>query len=97
MSAARIFEVVDVRELAGDGSRWLVRGRTYDDIEVGDILCPENPDGSVRDGQPLVIVEMSSYRRPTAILSRTMTGDVTVQGRRGDDLAGVKFLLSGEK
>jgi hypothetical protein len=45
----------------------------------------------------LVIVETSSYRRPTAILSRTMTGDVAVQGRSGDDLAGVKYLLNGEK
>jgi hypothetical protein len=97
MSAMRIFEVVDIRDLAGDGSRLLVRGRTYDNIEVGDIVYPENLDGSVRDGQPLVIVEMSSYGRPTPILSRTMTGDVTVQGRSGDDLAHVKYLLRGEK
>ena len=98
METERIFEVGKAkRYLTGDGSRWLVRGRTYEDIRVGDVLYPEDPDRTVRTDQPLVIVSLAAFRRSTPVLSQTMTGDVTVEGHAGDNLTGVAYLLRGEK
>jgi hypothetical protein len=93
MSDERVFWVMEKKDLTGDGSRWLVRGRAYTALEVGKAVWAETARGRV----PLVIVEMSSYGRALPFLGETMTGDMIVTGHAGDDLTGVEYLLMPEQ
>lgn len=56
--------------------RWLLQGRAYEDVKLGDSVTMGAAEGTVE--------EMRSYGRPLDVLSKMMTGELVVRWRDSD-------------
>lgn len=62
-------------------ARWVVQGRAYADVRVGDaLLVRPDADHAFR------VEEIQSYGRRTGLLSRMMTGTLILSGGDKDSL-----------
>lgn len=92
MNEQTVFEVVDVSLFRDDV--WLVRGRAWEDVRLGDCLAvgaSEANDGTPRPS--FEIVGISTYGREIDELNRMMTGNLLLHGPAGDRLLGTEFLI----
>lgn len=71
-----VFSISKVENLGG--GKWLLQGRAYDDVRLGDSLFVKSLVGDPA-GIPLRVIEIFSYQKQTTELSRMMTGDLVVQ------------------
>lgn len=67
------FEIVKAQK--EDPRRWLVGGRAYSDISLGDCLVT-----SSLPNQELRVVKIATYGKSTDLLSTMMTGTLTLEG-----------------
>lgn len=85
MSCTEIFLIGEIKPLSDD--TWLVRGRAYEDVRVGDLIYPEESVSQDSElAEPLRIIAISSYQEDVNVLYRMMTGDLTVLGSRSQRL-----------
>jgi hypothetical protein len=92
MTCIDTFLVVEVYPIKAN--TWLVRGRAYEDIQLGDVVFAKQPmPASSEAVNPFRVVAISSYGGELDVLGRMMTGDLTVRGDDGDQLKSSKMLL----
>lgn len=77
MSKTDVFHVVTVERVGEDGTHWLARGRAWEDVSVGDVVCFDVL-GEHGGEQTLRfrVVAIMTYGKETPMLSRIMTGDL---------------------
>jgi len=83
------FLIVEARAISS--SEWLVKGRAYEDVKVGDtlfILIHE-----VSNVEAFKIVKLETYGGPVTVLNRMLTGEITLHGRNGETLLYSKILM----
>ncbi len=86
------FAVGEVKHIKDD--TWLVRGRAYEDLKIGDVVFADVPgqDGSA-EAFPFHIIAISTYGFDVDALYRVMTGDLTLRGQHGDRLKEAPMLV----
>ncbi len=87
-----VFEVGEVRQIEND--TWLVRGRVYEDLKVGDVVFADVPglDGTA-EALPFRIIAISTYGFDVDMLYRVMTGDLILCGQHGNRLKEAPMLV----
>lgn len=85
VSRKDIFLVGTVEAVAPTQSNWLVRGRAYEEIRVGDVVyfCVAMPQADNRS-IGFNIVSIRTYGKDTPLLSGMWTGDIVLQGEYGN-------------
>lgn len=95
MSKHEMFLVVITEQVDASGMKWRVKGRAYDDIEVGDSLYLEVAGPDLDAHSPVFeVIGCWSYGVELPGLSRTMTGEVILSGPHGDLLRENDILLA---
>ena len=85
------FDIVTVEEA---NNEWILRGRSWENIRVNDILVADYIEGDERDRQFTVIV-IETYGHLVDELFRMMTGSLVVSGRNGNLLRpGTKLVAN---
>jgi hypothetical protein len=82
------FLIGEAKRLKRDGTRWLVRGRAYQDVQVGDSLSSD----ALNHGPIVTVAEALTFERKIPLLDRMHSGDLVLQCEPDTDLAGVEFL-----
>jgi len=62
-------------------SRWMLDGRAYEDIKVGDVVMAGINDELLVENT-YVVIAISTYRKNVPELSRGVTGSLTVIGEK---------------
>jgi len=89
----QVFEVVEVRQL--NSCKWLLRGRAYEDLKIGDDVLTEGFDAFETAAMPTFkITAISTYGHEVDELPRMLTGDLTVEGDRGEYLERATMLVA---
>ena len=78
------------RSLPVTENTWLVRGRTYHDLKIGDTVAVI--DGSTAASQ-FIITAISTYGKEVQKLNRMLTGDLILRGANGDGLKEAGMLV----
>jgi hypothetical protein len=78
-----VFLVITVTPMGE--SEWLVRGRAYGDVRTGDVVYLDAATAKNEDDWLTFRVEgIRTYGREVPELNLIMTGDLVLQGQRGD-------------
>lgn len=80
-----VFLVGKVEAVAQTQSDWLVRGRAYEEIHVGDVVyfdvaTPKTDNGPIS----FAIVSIRTYGKDTPLLSGMWTGEIVLRGEYGN-------------
>ena len=86
----QVFEVIDVEPRA-DGT-WLVRGLSYQPIQVGNVLHIKTSN-SIPESLCFQVTEIMTYHRSVTRLSPGYTGELVLEGPQGDNLYKASHLL----
>lgn len=88
-----LFEVAKVTHITGD--TWLVEGRAYDTIKLGDTLFlnVEEPNCAVARF-PFTVAALSTYGVDVAAFYVMLTGGITLVGDEGERLLEAKMLTA---
>lgn len=87
-----MFHVVKVEAISND--KWLVSGRAWEDIHIGDLLiidCIEPEDKHTIS--QLKVTGISTYGCDVLELNRMLTGNITLQGIDGSHLKAECMLI----
>lgn len=85
MTKKNAFHVVTIERVGGGTTLWLARGRALDDVSVGDMIAIDFPDEhDAEQSLRFKVVDIKAYGKETPVLSRMVTGDLTLEGVNGD-------------
>jgi hypothetical protein len=90
MTPRSAFLVEEVR-LIGD-ELWLVRGRAYATVRVGDVLSAL-PQLASEPARRFKVESLSIYNKTVDALTPMLTGDLTLSGPNGDILKATSWLV----
>ncbi len=65
---------------------WMVRGRAYQELKVGDTVAVDNSN-------QFTITAISTYGKEVQELNRMLTGDLMLRGANGERLKGAGMLV----
>ena len=65
---------------------WLVRGRAYQNLKVGDTVA-------IDKSNQFTITAISTYGKGVQVLNRMLTGDLTLRGANGERLKDAGMLV----
>ncbi len=87
-----VFHVVKVEAISSD--KWLVSGRAWEDIHIGDLLITDYSGPEDQLTRPeLKVIGISTYGSEVLELNRMVTGNVTLQGVAGSYLKAESMLI----
>ncbi|CAG0973842.1 hypothetical protein ARNL5_01910 [Anaerolineae bacterium] len=93
MTGSASFLVVEVQPITT--TEWLVRGRAYQDIHIGDVLFTVNPENTLEAAESFRVISITSYGYTIDTLYGMMTGDLTLHGEMGNILPKCSYLDRG--
>ncbi len=91
-------QVFEISEIVPDKDKCLVRGRAYDDLQVGDTVFVEGQQtGDDRRYSEFEIAGILTYQTEVQFLDGDVTGQLTLKGPNLELLRGTTHLLKFEK
>ncbi|MCC6975924.1 MAG: hypothetical protein IT322_18100 [Anaerolineae bacterium] len=93
MTESASFLVVEVQPIST--TEWLVRGRAYQDIHIGDVLFTVNTENTFEAEESFRVISIASYGYAIDTLYGMMTGDLTLRGEKGTMLLKCSYLDRG--
>lgn len=93
MNKKDVFAVEDF--LPVGGNTWLVRGRAYEDLKVGDTVAviDESKTPSIKTSFQFIITAISTYGKEVQELNRMLTGELILRGANGERLKKAGMLV----
>jgi hypothetical protein len=87
-----VFLVVQVLDYGED--KWLIKGRAYAPIEIGDILCLEtfNEESSTTTSWDFRVLSIFTYGEAVSVITTMVTGELLVEGKQESTLLSTKYL-----
>lgn len=88
MCFKNIFEITSFEKLQGE-LRWLVQGRAYEDIKLGEeLFCKASGNLNLKIWVKGILI----YRSIVPEINSGLTGELTIQLNEHVDLKGIKML-----
>ena len=86
-----VFQVMEVEPI--DENTWLVRGRNYKDIHIGQILFAYLANDELTTA-PFEVVKIRAFGKNLSEISYGYASEIIVTGERGKELKQIKHLYA---